>query len=49
MCGAYLGVDEYKSKLAVLREKFEPDNVLEETSHIKGAVENGRNIWREGL
>src|SRR5277367_3131141 len=25
MCGAYIGVDEYRSKLAVLREKFSPD------------------------
>jgi len=23
MCGAYIGVDEYRSKLAVLRERFE--------------------------
>lgn len=34
MCGAYIGVDEYKSKLAVLREKFETP-----------LTEGGRSVW----
>ncbi|EPS97660.1 hypothetical protein FOMPIDRAFT_1024946 [Fomitopsis schrenkii] len=43
MCGAYIGVDEYRSKLAVLNEKFAPDTVVQGTSTC--ASENGRNIW----
>ena len=43
MCGAYIGVDEYRSKLAVLSEKFAPDTVVQETS--THANVNGRNIW----
>lgn len=27
MCGAYIGMDEYRSRLAVLREKFARSNV----------------------
>ena len=43
MCGAYIGIDEYRSKLAVLTEKFAPDPVVQETSRY--ASVNGRNIW----
>ncbi|KZT73518.1 mitochondrial protein [Daedalea quercina L-15889] len=43
MCGAYIGVDEYRSKLAVLGEKFAPDSVVQETSAY--ATVNGRSIW----
>ncbi|KAK7032882.1 hypothetical protein R3P38DRAFT_2919481 [Favolaschia claudopus] len=32
MCGAYIGVDEYRSKLAVLREKFSSDNEVADRS-----------------
>ncbi|KAF5341883.1 hypothetical protein D9611_001861 [Ephemerocybe angulata] len=49
MCGAYIGVDEYKSKLAVLKEQFAPDTVLEATNAIPDAVVNGRNIWNPAL
>jgi trimethyllysine dioxygenase len=43
MCGAYIGVDEYRSKLAVLREKFNPnpDNASES--------ETTRSIWSPAL
>ncbi|THH26991.1 hypothetical protein EUX98_g7196 [Antrodiella citrinella] len=42
MCGAYIGVDEYRSKLTVLRDKFAPDPVSSETV-------NGRSIWNPAL
>lgn len=47
MCGAYIGIDEYRSKLAVLSEKFSPDAVAQQVSrevHV-----NGRNIWNAAL
>jgi len=46
MCGAYIGMDEYKSKLAVLREKFAPDAVLHATGEVNA---NGRSIWSQAL
>ncbi|RDB28690.1 Trimethyllysine dioxygenase [Hypsizygus marmoreus] len=49
MCGAYVGVDEYRSKLAVLTEKFAPDAVLQATSELPYVVVNGRNIWNSAL
>lgn len=49
MCGAYVGVDEYRSKLAVLSEKFAPDAVLRATNEVPLAVVNGRNIWNTAL
>ncbi|KAF5370429.1 hypothetical protein D9615_009728 [Tricholomella constricta] len=49
MCGAYVGVDEYRSKLAVLTEKFAPDAVLRATNELPMAVVNGRNIWNSAL
>lgn len=39
MCGAYIGVDEYNSKLAVLTEKFAPEHVGASSST------HGRSIW----
>ncbi|KAG5642898.1 hypothetical protein DXG03_001905 [Asterophora parasitica] len=48
MCGAYVGVDEYRSRLAVLREKFAPDAV-EKATRDTAAVVNGRSIWNEAL
>lgn len=33
MCGAYIGVDEYRSKLAVLRERFEGSSVANNSSN----------------
>ena len=49
MCGAYIGVDEYRSKLAVLTETFAPDLVLQATSGLSNAVVNGRSIWNNVL
>lgn len=43
MCGAYVGMDDYRSKLAVLTEKFAPDPILHETNV------NGRSIWNQAL
>ncbi len=47
MCGAYVGVDEYRSKLTVLQEKFAPDAVTRDTATY--ATVNGRSIWSPGL
>lgn len=43
MCGAYVGVDEFRSKYAVLKEKFAPDAVALEVGGI------GRSVWAENL
>jgi len=46
MCGAYIGVDEYQSKLAVLNERFAPDAVRSATAAaLPDTVVNGRTIW----
>jgi len=47
MCGAYIGVDEYRSKLAVLRDRFAPDPVSSDTASF--ATVNGRSIWNPSL
>ena len=47
MCGAYIGMDEYRSKLAVLTEKFAPDPVSRDTAAT--ATVNGRSIWHPTL
>jgi trimethyllysine dioxygenase len=44
VCGAYIGVDEYRSKLAVLKEKFE-DNDRNKGGRPKG----GRSVWSADL
>lgn len=49
MCGAYIGVDEYKSKLAILTEKFAPDAVSQETKGIAGDENGGRSVWSSYL
>ncbi len=50
MCGAYLGVDEYRSKFAVLSEKFNPDAVIQQASkQLPETNLNGRNIWNAAL
>ncbi|PPQ99141.1 hypothetical protein CVT24_009331 [Panaeolus cyanescens] len=49
MCGAYIGVDEYRSKLAVLSERFAPDSVLQATKQLEDTVFNGRSIWNSAL
>ena len=46
MCGAYIGVDEYRSKLAVLTEQFsgkEPISAEVIASHIAPMQE--RSVW----
>ncbi|KAI0784502.1 mitochondrial protein [Abortiporus biennis] len=43
MCGAYVGVDEYRSKLNVLKEKFEPDQVSLDTTPYGSS--DGRSVW----
>ncbi|KAF4596408.1 hypothetical protein EYR40_007902 [Pleurotus pulmonarius] len=45
MCGAYIGIDEYHSKLATLREKFNPNAYATTSEHII----NGRSIWHPSL
>ncbi|KAF9463896.1 hypothetical protein BDZ94DRAFT_1358589 [Collybia nuda] len=49
MCGAYVGMDEYRSKLAVLTEKFAPDTILRATNDLPLVTANGRNIWNSAL
>ncbi|EIW84196.1 Trimethyllysine dioxygenase [Coniophora puteana RWD-64-598 SS2] len=44
VCGAYIGVDEYRSKLAVLQEKFSSGSRL--TSHEPSV---GRSVWSPSL
>ncbi|KAF8656798.1 hypothetical protein AX16_002350 [Volvariella volvacea WC 439] len=46
MCGAYIGVDEYQSKLTVLRESF--SNSVE-SSRSRHSTINSRHIWHPGL
>ena len=45
MCGAYIGVDEYRSKLAVLTEKFSQQTEVEGAATTEG----GRSIWSPDL
>ncbi|PIL29865.1 hypothetical protein GSI_08072 [Ganoderma sinense ZZ0214-1] len=47
MCGAYIGMDEYRSKLAVLTEKFGPDPVTRDTA--VGSSVNGRSVWHPAV
>ena len=47
MCGAYIGMDEYRSRLAVLAERFAPDPVTREAG--AAAVVNGRSVWNPAL
>ncbi|KAI0775000.1 mitochondrial protein [Trametes elegans] len=47
MCGAYIGMDEYRSKLAVLSERFAPDPVTQDTAAT--ASVNGRSVWHPAL
>lgn len=48
MCGAYIGMDEYRSKLAVLNEKFAADPL----AHPTGTTDtntNERSVWNPAL
>ena len=50
MCGAYIGIDEYRSKLAVLGEKFNPDVVMQQVSRVIPETNvGGRSIWNVAL
>jgi len=42
MCGAYIGVDEYRSKLTVLQEKFAAPEV---PTNLKAE----RSVWHAAL
>ena len=42
MCGAYIGMDEFKSRLAVLKERYED-------ARIGGTTKSGRDIWHDDL
>lgn len=46
MCGAYIGGDEYRSRLRVLQERFEPASV---GLRISGRASGGRSVWSPGL
>ena len=47
MCGAYIGMDEYRSKLAVLTETFSPDPVTQDTAAVSRV--NGRSVWHPAI
>ncbi|KAG2347921.1 Trimethyllysine dioxygenase [Suillus weaverae] len=47
VCGAYIGIDEYRSKLAVLKEKFEGAN--DNGQNKAGRSEDSRSIWNSNL
>jgi len=49
MCGAYVGIDEYKSKLAVLQEQFALDTVQNVTENLPQTSANGRSVWHSAL
>ena len=46
MCGAYVGMDEYKSKLAVLAERYGP---AQQGEAGDSEIFNGRSIWSPTL
>ena len=45
LSGAYIGLDEYLSKLAVLKQSFDPDRVTAETRDPS----SGRSVWGPDL
>lgn len=47
MCGAYIGMDEYRSRLAVLSEKFAADPTAMHTWSEGPAKE--RSVWNPAL
>jgi len=48
MCGAYIGVDEYRSKLAVLTEKFAPESITIAPATTE-TNSGGRSVWNFAL
>jgi len=51
MCGAYIGMDEFCSKLLVLSERFAPHSVssIPAGGNNVGAKFNGRSVWNPAL
>ncbi|KAG2042514.1 hypothetical protein BDR03DRAFT_943571 [Suillus americanus] len=47
VCGAYIGIDEYRSKLAVLKEKF--DGADDNGQNKAGRPKDSRSIWNSNL
>ncbi|KAF9223830.1 Trimethyllysine dioxygenase [Gyrodon lividus] len=47
VCGAYIGVDEYRSKLSVLQEKFDAQFQLQGADHLTPG--GNRSIWSSAL
>lgn len=47
MCGAYIGMDEFRSKLAVLSEKFAPEIRVTTGMSLTGL--NARSVWNNTL
>ena len=45
MCGAYIGLDEYRSKLATLSEKFAPDAVSEAAHQVETEEDGPWRLW----
>lgn len=44
MCGAYIGMDDYRSKLAVLSEKFAADSIAARGT-TPDATTHERSVW----
>ncbi|KAI0703815.1 mitochondrial protein [Cytidiella melzeri] len=49
MCGAYIGADEYRSKLAVLKERFEEKEGRDAGIVHDGRDVSGRSVWSPKL
>ncbi|EGN99064.1 hypothetical protein SERLA73DRAFT_122900 [Serpula lacrymans var. lacrymans S7.3] len=49
VCGAYIGVDEYRSKFSVLREKFEHGLVSQPQQHGSDRHAETRSVWNSAL
>jgi hypothetical protein len=47
MCGAYIGVDEYLSRLLVLGEKFGDDPLVRAVANDEDG--HKRNVWHSAL
>ena len=45
LAGAYVGWDEYRSKLNLLRERFDPDRIVSETRDPS----SGTSLWGPAL
>jgi trimethyllysine dioxygenase len=49
MCGAYIGVDEYRSRLAVLTEQFAPEIAEPTDDGISTSNPHERSVWNIAL